>query len=104
MSLRHLTKDERWYLITADRDEDNGRPNWLHRGVWLHGPKVTAHAEWNILGKHGFGLGWQFGRNGGESDVGLSIYVGWTPRKAKAALPASRFLRASTRARTPRRE
>lgn len=77
MSVRHIRNSEDWYVITADRDKELvDRPRWLHRGVWLHGPNLMAHAEWSILGKHGFGYGFEFGRNGGESDVGLSVYVG----------------------------
>lgn len=76
MSVRHIRGRDDWYVITADRDEDSGRPPWLHRGVWLHGPNLVAHAEWNLLAKRGFGVGFQFGRNGGESDLGLDLYVG----------------------------
>ena len=78
MSIRHLPwlDDEKWYVITADRAADEGRPSWQHFGVWLHGPNTLAHAEWSLLGRHGFGLGFQLGRNGSESDLGLSLYAG----------------------------
>ena len=78
MTIRHLPwlDEDRWYVITADRAEEERRAAWMHHGVWLHGPNTMAHAEWNLLGKHGFGVGFEAGRNGSESDIGLSLYAG----------------------------
>lgn len=76
MTIHHLFDREDWYIISHDRSDDRKpRPKWHHHGVWLHGPQVEAHAEWNIFDR-GFGVGFQFGRNGGESDVGLNLYLG----------------------------
>lgn len=77
MSVRHLPRlnPDRWYVIDCDRS-DGERPPWQERLVSLHGPHSQASAEWSLLGKHGFGWGFQLGRNGGESDLGLSLYAG----------------------------
>lgn len=81
MTVRHLDRlgldPEQWYVIECDRDEERDpRPKWQHRSVSLHGPNVEARAEWNILRGNKFGLGFRLGRNGGESDLGLDVYLG----------------------------
>jgi len=75
--IRHLPllDHDRWYVIDVNHGEDNGWPSWRHRGLWLHGPDIEAHAEWTVFGT-GFGLGFSFGRNGGESDLGLDLHLG----------------------------
>lgn len=73
--IHHLFGSEDWYIIHHDRGGDDGRPGWMHRGLWLHSPNSEAHVEWNLFGR-GFGAGFEFGRNGGESDVGLNLYLG----------------------------
>jgi len=77
MTIRHLPRldPERWYVIETNHGRHEGRPSWQHRRMSLHGPKVEASAEWNLLGKHGFGVGFQLGRNGMESDLGLDVYL-----------------------------
>lgn len=65
--------EPRWYHHSIDRDHTG----WRHRGVWLYGPDgVEAHAEWRLFVKKGHGFGFQAGRNGGESDIGLNVYAG----------------------------
>ena len=76
MTLRHIGGRDDWYVIDTDYGKDDGRPRWQHRRMSLHGPNVQASAEWNLLAKHGFGLGFEAGRNGGESDLGLNLYAG----------------------------
>ncbi len=78
MTVRHLPRllnPEHWYVIDVDRS-DGKRPPWQERLVSVHGPNSTVSAEWSLLGKHGFGYGFQIGRNGGESDLGLNLYAG----------------------------
>lgn len=67
---------ERWYVIDVDHGKDSGRPPWQERAVSLHGPNSTASVSWSLIGKHGFGYGFQLGRNGCESDLGLNLYAG----------------------------
>ncbi len=61
--------------------EDKQHP-WRHYRLFLHdrGPDrarhVEGHIEWTLLRRRGFGVGFTFGRNGGESDVGLDIHAG----------------------------
>lgn len=52
-------------------DPDNPRVSWTWSLLLLH-PKSPSDA--GRLGGHG--VGFQFGRNGSESDVGLDIYAG----------------------------
>lgn len=75
MTVHHLRGSDDHYLIVTDQADD-GRPAWRHRSVSLHTPTAEARAEWNILGRHSFGLGATFGRNGSESDVGLDLHAG----------------------------
>jgi hypothetical protein len=72
--IRHLPRldPERWYVWATEQ----GRPAWQERKLSLHGPNSEASVSWNLLGRHGFGLGFQAGHNGGESDLGLNVYVG----------------------------
>jgi len=78
VSVGHLPwlDPDRWYVINVDRTDDTARPSWQSRLVSLHGPNSTVSAEWSLLGKHGFGWGFRFGRNGSESDLGLNLYAG----------------------------
>lgn len=75
MTIHHPTGNDDLYVIVTDHDAP-GRPAWSHRGASLHTPNMTASAEWNILGGHGFGAGIELGRNGWESDLGLNVYAG----------------------------
>ena len=75
MSVKHLFDREDWYVISVDHGEDKGKAPWRARAVIVHGPRTEAKAEWSCLAR-GFGYGVEFGRNGGEGDVGLSIYAG----------------------------
>lgn len=76
--IRHLPRldPERWYVIDVDHGAEQGRPHWQERKVILHGPNSEASVSWNLVGKHGFGVGFQFGHNGGDSDLGLDLYAG----------------------------
>jgi hypothetical protein len=76
--IRHLPylDPERWYLIDVDHGEKEGRPRWQHRAVSLHGPSLEASASWTLLGSYNFGWGFQLGRNGMESDLGLDVHAG----------------------------
>lgn len=77
MSVRYLPKldPDKWYVITTNHGTKKGRP-WQEQKVSLHGPKIEASASWSVLGKYSHGLGFQFGRNGSDSDVGLDVYAG----------------------------
>ena len=66
---------DKWYVINVDRSDDGANP-WQSRLVSLHGPNSTASVEWSLLGKYKFGWGFELGRNGGESDLGLNLYFG----------------------------
>lgn len=50
MTIRYLPwlDRERWYVITADRASEEGRPSWQHHGVWLHGPNTMAGMDRRI--------------------------------------------------------
>lgn len=72
MTIKHI--NEKWYVINTDQT-DGKRPSWQERSVSLHGPNSEARVAWSIFG-HGFGFGFRIGRNGGESDVGLDVYLG----------------------------
>lgn len=76
MPIRHVPglDPERWYVIDVDRT-DGQRPAWQARSVSLHGPNCEARVEWAVL-RRGFGVGFELGRNGGESDVGVNLYAG----------------------------
>lgn len=65
-----------WYIITVDHAEPKGSQGRRHMAKILHGPNVEASAEWSIFGKHSFGWGFDLGRNGSESDLGLNVYAG----------------------------
>lgn len=77
MSVQHLPflNPDRWYVINVYRGDDRDNPNWRNRLVSLHGPRSEASAEWSVLGKNAFGVGFQLGWNGGESDLGLDLYA-----------------------------
>lgn len=77
MAIYHLPllDDERWYVIHVNQGRDQGHPAWRSSGLWLHGPNSEAHVEWSLFGQ-GFGWGFQAGRNGSESDLGLNLYAG----------------------------
>lgn len=75
MTIKHIRGSEDWYVITTDRAEE-GEPKWKARRIGLYGPNVEASAEWTVFGRYRFGLGVRFGRNGGESDMGLDIHLG----------------------------
>lgn len=76
MSIRHLPglDHERWYIIDVDRSDSAEAP-WRQRLLSLHGPNSQASIEWSVFGR-GFGWGFELGRNGGESDLGLNLYAG----------------------------
>lgn len=78
MSVRYLPglDPERWYVITINEAEEAGQPWWRYYRAWLHGPNSQASVEWNVVGRHHFGVGFQIGRNGDESDLGLNLYGG----------------------------
>jgi hypothetical protein len=78
VSVKHLPwlDSEKWYVIHVNQGEEKGWPAWRHSGLWLHGPHSEAHAEWCLFGPYRFGLGFEFGRNGGESDLGLTLHAG----------------------------
>ena len=63
--------EPRWYW-----HHHRDHTGWRHRGTWLYGPRTEAHAEWRLFAKKGHGYGFQFGRNGSESDIGLDLYAG----------------------------
>jgi hypothetical protein len=77
MTVRHLPglDPENWYVIDSNQG-DEGQPPWRERKLSLHGPNTNASVAWYVLGKHGFGYGFQLGRNGSESDLGLDLYAG----------------------------
>lgn len=66
--------ESKWYFYASHRDEDS----WRQRRVEATSPdrKIGASAEWNVLSSDGFGYGFQIGRNGSESDLGLDLYAG----------------------------
>lgn len=81
-----------WRHHTAQR----GDHGWRTRGVWVYGPRTEAHAEWAILTGRGHGIGFDLGRNGMESDVGLDLFAGrlgslWL----RLRCPWTKFLRIS---------
>ena len=78
MTIRHLPRldPEKWYVIDTNYGERDARPAWQERKVSLHGPNTEASVSWNLLGKHCFGVGFRFGHNGSESDLGLDLYAG----------------------------
>jgi hypothetical protein len=61
---------------TIDRGSEEGRPAWQHGATWWSWDNAEARVEWNLFPKSGFGVGFRFGRNGSESDVGLDLYAG----------------------------
>lgn len=67
---------EHWYVIDTDYGQRTHRPPWQERKLSLHGPNCEASVSWSLFGKHGFGLGFMFGHNGDESDLGLDLYCG----------------------------
>lgn len=61
--------DGRYFL--GSREEGRFR----HARVSFHGKKSEAGAEWCLFAR-GFGFGVELGRNGSESDCGVSFYAG----------------------------
>lgn len=93
MSTKYLFGREDVYVFNLKRGE-KGETFARHGACYLHAPKTEAHAEWNWFGRHGFGLGFELGRNGMESDIGLSLYFGrvgslWL----RARMPFTKWLR-----------
>lgn len=84
--IRHLRGRDDLYVLIADRT-DGDRPKWQSKLVELIGPEYGASIEWSILYRTSFGWGFQVGRNGSESDLGLDVYAGrlgsiWTRIRA----------------------
>lgn len=77
MTIKHIRGDD-IYVIHSDRAKDRGEPWWRGSrvGYYDDAHKVEASVEWTLLGRHNFGIGFQLGHNGGESDIGLNIYLG----------------------------
>ena len=77
MSVRHIPflDSEKWYLIGVDHGKGEKMRPWRYRTISLHGPRSEASIHWCLFRYH-FGVGFQFGRNGSESDVGLNVYFG----------------------------
>lgn len=72
----------RW--LWTRRPGNGGR---IDRAVEYHGPKSWAKADLSVLSKHNFGWGFQVGRNGSESDLGIDVQAGkilhlWTRFRA----------------------
>jgi hypothetical protein len=73
----------RWWLHRIPEDEAHP---WRHYRVYLNDRMshqrssqqraVEGHIEWRLFHRPGFGVGFKFGRNGSESDVGLDLYAG----------------------------
>jgi hypothetical protein len=78
MKFRYLPglDHEKWYFYALNRGDKDTDPIWRYGAAYLHGPNTDAHAEWSLFGKHRFGFGFEFGRNGSESDIGLDIHAG----------------------------
>lgn len=77
MTVHHLLGSEDHYIITSDRRDGDTRRGHRNGSVSLHTPRVEARAEVCTLPKGGgFGYGFQLGRNGGESHLGLDLYAG----------------------------
>lgn len=75
MAVHHLFGREDLYLITTDHREGQRKRGQVNGAVSLHSPKVEGRAELSTLA-HNFGYGFQVGRNGSESDLGLDLYAG----------------------------
>ena len=67
-------QEPKWHHFISNRGAE--AEGWRHRGVWLHGPEVEAHAEWRLLARPGHGWGFNVGRNGTESDLGIDVFAG----------------------------
>ncbi len=77
--IKHLNKSHTRYLIVTPDDDD--RPWWRACSVSYHdnnSGRYDGRVAWNLLPprRYWFALGALFGRNGGESDVGLALYFG----------------------------
>lgn len=97
MTVHHLPglDPDKWYIINTDWGARTGKAAWRERNVSLHAPRSEFTVSWNLFGT-GFGLGFQFGRNGGESDVGLDLYLGrFLSLWLRARHPWLRWLRSS---------
>lgn len=75
MSVHHLFGREDIYLITTGHREGKPKRGQVNGSVALHSPKVEGRAELSTRA-HNFGYGFQVGRNGSESDLGLDLYAG----------------------------
>lgn len=71
MSIRHVGGREDRYVISTGRTDSRTRRWSLH----LDDKRTEASAEVTYLGR-GHGWGFQIGRNGGESDLGLDVFAG----------------------------
>jgi len=69
-----MSTDKKWHRSTHDLGETG--EGWRHRRTFLYGPNTEAHVEWNLIGRHSFGFGFDVGRNGMESDLGVDLYAG----------------------------
>lgn len=75
MSIHHILGREDTYLITTDHRTGKPKRGQVNGSVTLHSPKVEGRAELSTLA-HNFGYGFEVGRNGSESDLGLDLYAG----------------------------
>lgn len=69
--IRHLGGREDRYLISTSHTDSRTRRWWLH----LNDKHTEVSAEVTYLSR-GHGWGFQLGRNGGESDLGLDVFAG----------------------------
>lgn len=72
MTIRHIRNHPERYTITSDYGGERRLRRW---SLYLDDLEVQASAEVSWL-RDGVGWGFQFGRNGSESDVGLDIHAG----------------------------
>lgn len=75
MAVHHILGREDIYLITTDHRDGEPKRGQINGSVTLTTPKVEGRAEVSTRA-HNFGYGFQLGRNGSESDLGLDLYAG----------------------------